>query len=54
MSWNEEEVKTKLKNEGISENEVVHLIRQRKRNIIDNEKSKKVKNILDTLKESEE
>jgi uncharacterized protein YoaH (UPF0181 family) len=54
MGWNEEEVETKLKGEGMSEGEASHLISLEKRNKIDKKKSKKIWAILDSLVETEE
>ena len=54
MSWNEEEVETKLVNEGVSGKEASHLVSQKKRDKIDKKKSKKIQDILDSLVETTE
>jgi DNA-binding transcriptional regulator YhcF (GntR family) len=54
MGWNEEEVETKLEGEGISKSEATHLVSQKKKDKIDKKKSKKIKDILDSLVETTE
>jgi hypothetical protein len=54
MSWNEEEVETKLEGEGISKSEASHLVTQKKKDIIDKKKNRKIQEILDSLVEREE
>jgi adenylosuccinate lyase len=54
MSWNEEEVETKLRDEGVGRDEASHLVTQKKKDIIDKRRSKKIQEILDSLVETEE
>jgi uncharacterized protein YoaH (UPF0181 family) len=54
MGWNEEEVETRLKGEGMSEGEASHLVSLEKKNKIDKKKSKRIRNILDSLVETNE
>ena len=52
MSWNEEEVETKLRDEGVGRDEAAHLVHQKKRDKIDKRRSKKIQDILDSLVET--
>lgn len=54
MSWNEEEVETKLRDEGVGRDEATHLVGQKKRDKIDKRRSKKIKDILNSLVETTE
>ena len=55
MGWNETEIEGKLQNEiGMSKQEAVFVVKQRKTDIKDKERKKKIEGILDMLKETTE